>query len=439
MRVVVHLSAIENQLALRLEHLLNVCVGLLNVLALEVPNLLGVASALVDGLQHACAVFCDDAILDANPVIVLSESRGLVDDTCTRCCGDVLVRDEAPDLALIDGFLEVWEERLVGDADQGLTWHLLQNLEILFGILLDARTNPIEAVLANDPLAPIPFFLELQVLQLRVDTKSEVGWQGPGRRRPRKDVGVLLVLPLELHDDGGVGNLLVILRHLEVGQRSGQGRAVCHNAEGAVNQALVEKLLEAPPNGLHEGQIHGLVVVVEVDPPAKPLHDLTPFIGVHLHNGPALLVVLVDPHLQHVLAALDVEFLVDDALYWHTVAVPAEPPLNVIAALVRMAAHHVLDGTGQDVPVVRQAGSEGGPIVEVERLLALRLPQALLERIDIFPILERGLLFLREARFLRERREGGLGYHPDRVERTRWAGPGVAEQRAPKTASAVAA
>jgi hypothetical protein len=45
----------------------------------------------------------------------------------------------------------------------------------------------------------------------------------------------------------------------------------------------------------------------------------------------------------------------------------------------------VLDGAGEDVPIVRQAGGEGGAVIEGELRLPLGLLQGGLERVQLLP------------------------------------------------------
>ncbi len=45
-----------------------------------------------------------------------------------------------------------------------------------------------------------------------------------------------------------------------------------------VDKALIEHLLEDPPDRLHEPRVHRLVVVVEVDPSAKPRDRVAPLL-----------------------------------------------------------------------------------------------------------------------------------------------------------------
>ena len=57
----------------------------------------------------------------------------------------------------------------------------------------------------------------------------------------------------------------------------------------------------------------------------------------------------------------------------------------------------VLDGSGQDVSIVRQTRSKGGPIVEGELWFVLRLLQAGLERVQLGPKLQDLFLLSREV------------------------------------------
>mmetsp|Transcript_4115 Transcript_4115/g.11945 ORF Transcript_4115/g.11945 Transcript_4115/m.11945 type:complete len:426 (+) Transcript_4115:2554-3831(+) len=410
-----HLGAAVEQLALLLELLLEALVGLLDVLALEVVDDIQEAAVVADWVHHVGAVLLDDAVLLADAVIVLSVGRSLVDDARAGSSGDVGVADDAPALLLVHlaGALPVVEEGLVLDADQRLALDLRKDLEVRLPVLLDAGADPVPAVLADDPLLPVLLPLHVQVLQLRVHAEGQVRGEGPGRRRPRQDVRVRPVRPLELHDDGGVGDLLVVQGGLEVRQRAGERRAERDDAPRAVDHVLLEELLEGPPDALHVVEVHSLVVVVEVDPSAEALHDMAPLRGVHLHDAAALLVVLVDAHLHDVGAPLDVELRVDDALHRHAVAVPAEAPLHVVAALVRVAGDYVLDRAREDVAVVGEPRGERRTVVEVEGRLALRLAHRLLEGIDLPPVGQGLLLLRRDVEMCRERLERRrAGSHP---------------------------
>ncbi len=201
--------------------------------------------------------------------------------------------------------------------------------------------------------------------------------------------------------DGGVGNLLVVLLYLEVGEDGVAGVGVGHDAPAAVDESLFEEHLEDVPHGLHEAEVHGLVVVAEVDPPAEAVDHGLPLAGVPHDDVPALLVVLLDPHFEHLFLVCDLEFLVDLVLHWEAVAVPPESALNVVPGLRGPATDHILDGSSCDVAVVRSPGCEGRSIVEGVGFEVFGFLKLLLEGVNFAPIFERGFFLLWEIKSLR--------------------------------------
>mmetsp|Transcript_90716 Transcript_90716/g.259527 ORF Transcript_90716/g.259527 Transcript_90716/m.259527 type:complete len:212 (-) Transcript_90716:316-951(-) len=176
MRVVVHFHSAVYQVPIFLQHLLDVLIGRLDILPLEVHNIGKEATTIVDGLQHACSVFLNDAEFYAHPVIVLSEGRRLVDDASTSCGRHVLVGHDMPDLvhAVFELFLEVWEERLVLDAHKLCTHDLFEDFKVRYGVLLDGRADPSPTVFADDPLLTVSLLLHTQIRELGVYAKRKV-------------------------------------------------------------------------------------------------------------------------------------------------------------------------------------------------------------------------------------------------------------------------
>jgi len=64
----------------------------------------------------------------------------------------------------------------------------------------------------------------------------------------------------------------------------------------------------------------------------------------------------------------DVELLVDLVLDGEAVAVPSRAAGDVVSGLAGVAGDDVLDGSGEDVSVVGEAGGEGRSVVEGELL-----------------------------------------------------------------------
>ena len=139
------------------------------------------------------------------------------------------------------------------------------------------------------------------------------------------------------------------------------------------------ELAERPPDGLHKGQVQGLVIIVEVNPPAHPLDGRPPLGRVAHHNIPALFVVFVDSHSKHICLSGDLEGFVDFVFHRQAMGIPSKSPGDVESAGMCMSCNDVLDvpldckrymrisyldGSGQQVTVVRKTSGEWRPIVE---------------------------------------------------------------------------
>ncbi len=201
--------------------------------------------------------------------------------------------------------------------------------------------------------------------------------------------------------DGGVVDLFVVLLDFEIGEDGGAGVGVGHDATTAINEAAVEELFEDVPHRFHEGQVHGFVVVAEVDPPPKSIDHVFPKAGVTHDDVAALLVILGNAHRKHLLPVSDLELLVNLVLDRQSVTVPSEPSLHVVAGLRGVAADYVLDGAGGNVAVMGCTSSKGRSVIESIRREMFGFLELHLKRIDAVPILQRGFLLLRKVDPLR--------------------------------------
>ena len=364
-----------NEAAGLLEELDEGIVGVLDVLAGDGGDLVGEATVPVDGAGQILALG-NDAVGEADAVIVLAKGRGLVDDARTGVVGNVGVGNDAEVLVGTFGTHEEVKDGLVLLPDEVGTLHALQNFKVLSGLvglpLLLVVHDGIELgkpSLGQDVLATGLLVLDLDVVHGGMDTKGNVGRESPGGGRPSHERHRFVIKEREVDHNGRIPNVLVVQTSLEVGQGSTARHTKGHDLVSLVDEILVEELTEDPPNTLHEGRVHGLVVVLEVDPSAEAGDGRLPLLGVPRDDGPARLVVLVDAHLQYLIAVGDVELLVDLVLDGEAVAVPPGPALDVLAGHDGVAGHDVLDGAGKDVAVMGQAGGEGRAVVEGELLL----------------------------------------------------------------------
>ena len=388
--VLEHVLADESPAFLQVLH--DDLVGVLDVESLVGGHFLGEPAVLVEG--DGRTVRRDDLLLDAELVIVLSEAGSAVHDSST-----VGVSDEGgclhSEAAVLLAVGEEVEDGHVLDSSELAALHLLEHLELLLAEVV------LESALREDEHLVALQVFHLHVDEVGVDGQGEVGRERPGCGGPGEELDVGVGLEREGYVDGGVGDLLVVLLHLEVGEDGVAGVGVGHDASAAVDKPPLEEHLEDVPHRLHEAEVHGLVIVPEVDPPAEAVDDGLPLAGVPHDDVPALLVVLLDAHLEHLLLVGDLQLLVDLVLDGETVAVPPEPALDVVSSLGGPAADHILDGSRCDVTVVGSPGCEGRPIVESIRFEAFSLCELLLEGVDFVPILECGFLLFREVKPLR--------------------------------------
>ena len=69
----------------------------------------------------------------------------------------------------------------------------------------------------------------------------------------------------ELHYDSGVANIFVIQPRLKIGERRSTSSTKRHDFVSLINEPFLVKLTKDPPDRLHEGHIHGFVVVLYVE------------------------------------------------------------------------------------------------------------------------------------------------------------------------------
>ncbi|EPY28156.1 hypothetical protein STCU_05273 [Strigomonas culicis] len=405
--VAVDNGALVHEVAVRLQHLDDVRVGVLHVAPSEVGHVRREEAVLLDRADERPALL-DNAVLQAHAVIVHTEGRCLVHDTGTGLRRHVVVAENAEGrlLALLG---KVGKQRHVLAAHEITTLEVLLNDvrllrrggTILLLILLLGRIHLRQAALRQVVVALGLGVEHLDVVHVLVDAQAQVGRQRPRRGGPREEVHVRIIARLEGDGQGRVRDVLVVQVRLEVAQRRRAAGRVRHHLEPTVDVVLRVELGEDPPDRLHIVELHRLVVVIEVDPATGALHRLAPLVGVPHDNLLALVIVVANPILEHVVGRLDTELLVDLKLDWQTVTVPAKAAHNVVACLVGKARDDILDGAGENMTVVGETGGERRTVIEGVRLPALRELDRGLEGILFFPHCEDLLFHLGEVELLK--------------------------------------
>ena len=378
----------------------NVAVGVLDELAGEVAHVVGELPRHGDRANKG-----PDPRGPQYPVVVFAERRRLVNQPGAFVGGDVVVgdHDECAARALRR---EVVEQGSIAATHEFAALHpaIHRKGRMSRPVGVKARFGQVETparVGVGDP----------DVVDIRANTHREVRRQRPRRRGPGREVGVL-VLELEQHGNGRVLDVNVVLAGLEVGEHGLERRRHRHDLHALVDEPTVPQLLDDPPHGLHVPDVHGLVVVVEVDPAAEPRDGLAPLGDIALDDGAALGVVPRHTHLAHRLLGRLPKRLVDFLLDGKPVTVPSEAPQHVAPLHGPVARHNVFQDRADEVAVVGQTGGERRTVVEDVGLLLFGARQRLAEHVVILPVRqdvvlhrdegERGASFLRVG-------HGGLG------------------------------
>ena len=204
---------------------------------------------------------------------------------------------------------------------------------------------------------------------------QRVGDQRPGRGRPDEQVGpgrsgsagVRAGGEREPHVDRGVGDGLVALGELVVGQAGAAAGAVRRDPVVLDQQAPLVDLLQRPPHRLDVLRVHRAVGLAHVDPAAHPVGHLLPEVDVALHRLAAARVELGDAERLDVGLAGEPELLLDRQLDGQAVAVPAALAVDLVALHGPEPREDVLERPRLDVVGAGSAVGRGRALVEGPR------------------------------------------------------------------------
>jgi len=164
--------------------------------------------------------------------------------------------------------------------------------------------------------------------------------------------------------NGWIVNLFVVLLYFKVWKDCVAAIRVRHYSTASIDQPAVEKHFEDIPDWLHKCDIHGFIIVAEINPPTKSFHNFLPFSGVTHHNVTTFLVVVLYSHLQDLSLVLNSKLFVDFILHWKTMAIPPKTTGDKVASLRSVSANHILDCSSCNVAIMRSASGEGWSIIK---------------------------------------------------------------------------
>ena len=371
-------------------------VGLFDLQAGEVGDLRGELPVVVNRIDQI------DAGLLTGVEIVFAKGRSDVDDAGAVFGGDIVGRNDAEGVLFFQ-LGKIRKQRLIAPADQLPALVALDNCA---GVGLGKIRG--EPSLGHDVVGAVLMVSDLDVVDVRANRQGQIAGQGPRRGGPGDKRGALLPVGRKADGDRRILDIFVIEVGLKVRQNRPQTGRERHDLIALVDEVLVPHLPERPPYRFHEGQVHGPVVVTEIDPATGPTHGLFPLLGIAQHNLAALGVEVGQPKALDLALAVQVQGLLNFHFDRQAVAVPAKATVHIAATHGPEARNDIFDRSGQQMAVVRQAGGERRAVVKNERLPVPSFFQRLFKNLVVVPELQDFQLDLGELDILSNRFHRGV-------------------------------
>mmetsp|Transcript_5227 Transcript_5227/g.7984 ORF Transcript_5227/g.7984 Transcript_5227/m.7984 type:complete len:256 (-) Transcript_5227:28-795(-) len=197
-----------------------------------------------------------------------------------------------------------------------------------------------------------------------MNTQSNITRQCPRSGRPRHKADTLHPNDRKAHHHGWITDILVIQTGLKVTQRSTTRSTKGHNLVPLIHQILIKQLLKHPPHTLHKRRIHRLVIILKIHPPSQSSNRPLPLLRIPRHNPTTRIIILIHPHLQHLITMGNSQLLINLIFHRQTVTIPPSTANDTPTCHYCISRHDIFDSPGEDVTVVRKTGGEWWAIVE---------------------------------------------------------------------------
>ena len=317
----------------------------------------------------------------SDPSVILTESRGDMDDTGTVCHGDVIVTGHKMRLfaLLLSRFARSLEERLIGPVLEIGSDAAFKNF-----IFPEGTEHLFRQCLSHDISVTVSS-LYFDIGLVRVDAERGIAGQCPGRGRPRQIIEVFLIQGFETDDRGAFLHKAVALGDFLRAERSPAAGAVRNDLEALIEKLSVPDLFQRPPFRLDIVVIVGDIGVLHIGPETDRVGEILP----HAFILPDALLALLDERLHPVsfdlLFAVQAQFLLDLQLNRQTVRIPSGFPGHILSLHGMIARDHILDDARQHMSDMRLAVGCRRAVIKGIIGRAFPLLHTLLENVFLLP------------------------------------------------------
>ena len=164
-----------------------------------------------------------------------------------------------------------------------------------------------------------------------------------------------------------------------------------------VEQSLVVKLLEHPPQSLDVSVVVSDIWIIKIDPVAHLVGKVGPFLGIFHYLLAAGSIVFIDRDLLADILLGDAKALLDTELDRQTVGIPTCLTLHLITLHRLETAEDILDRTCHHVVDTWHAIGRRRSLVEDKRRMTLTGSHTLFEDIVFVPLFQHLLVDFREV------------------------------------------
>src|SRR5262245_50905184 len=155
-----------------------------------------------------------------------------------------------------------------------------------------------------------------------------------------------------------------------------------------IYEAFVPQLLESPPHGLHEWEVHRAIVITEIHPASHAADGFLPFLGIAQNDFATLSVEASDAEAFNIAFAVEAQCLLDFHFDRQAVAIPAKAPFDVAATHSPESRNNVLDRARKEMAIMRKSSGKRRAVVKNERRLMECLSKRFSKNLLLVPEVE---------------------------------------------------